>query len=62
MKKAAFTKYLSTHGCGLKRQGKKHEIWENPQKNITSAVPHHSELKDRLCSKICKDLGIPPIN
>jgi predicted RNase H-like HicB family nuclease len=33
----------------------------NDQLNKRSAVPRHSEIKDILVKKICKDLGIPSL-
>jgi predicted RNase H-like HicB family nuclease len=33
----------------------------NYQLNKRSAVPRHSEIKDILVKKICKDLGIPSL-
>jgi len=58
MRKTAFIKHLRKNGCEFKRQGAKHEIWENPSNNSWSTVPRHSEIKQNLCAKICKDLGI----
>jgi mRNA interferase HicA len=45
----------------LLREGAKHLWWINPPQNKRSAVPRHSEIRDRLAKKICKDLGIPVI-
>ncbi|HTB31218.1 MAG TPA: type II toxin-antitoxin system HicA family toxin [Bacteroidia bacterium] len=58
MRKSDFTKHLRKHGCQLKREGAKHEIWENSANGTWSSVPRHNELKKFLCIKICKDLGI----
>jgi mRNA interferase HicA len=59
MKKSEFVKYLHRHGCGLKRQGANHEIWEHTGNKTWSTIPRHNEIKRMLCIKICKDLGIP---
>ncbi len=61
MKRNAFIKYLRKHGCLLLREGGNHSWWHNPEKNLRSAVPRHSEIVDILANKICKDLGIPRI-
>ncbi|OQX83220.1 addiction module toxin, HicA family [candidate division KSB1 bacterium 4484_87] len=61
MKRNKFLKYLRSQGCELIREGSKHSWWHNPVLNKRSAVPRHSEIRDILAIKICKDLGIPPI-
>ncbi|TRT97521.1 MAG: addiction module toxin, HicA family [Microcystis aeruginosa Ma_OC_LR_19540900_S633] len=38
-----------------------HSWWFNPQLNKRSAIPRHTEIRDILANKICKDLGIPLI-
>ncbi|GAW86254.1 mRNA interferase HicA [Bathymodiolus platifrons methanotrophic gill symbiont] len=47
-------------GCELLREGGRHSWWWNPEQNRRSAVPRHTEVKDILAKKICKDLGIKP--
>ena len=59
MKKKDFEKHLRSYGCKLKRQGGKHEIWENSLSSSWSTIPRHRELKKYLCDKICNDLDIP---
>ena len=61
MKRIKLIKYLKSQGCILLREGKKHSWWYNPVLNKRSSVPRHSEIKDILAKKICKDLGIEPI-
>ncbi len=61
MKRNKFLKHLKKHKCSLLREGGKHSWWGNPQKNLRSAIPRHSEIKDQLTNKICKDLGIPKV-
>ncbi|TAJ28223.1 MAG: addiction module toxin, HicA family [Nitrospirae bacterium] len=46
MKRHALLAHLHTHGC-------------QPIKKLTSSVPRHTEISNRLAAKICKDLGIP---
>ncbi|WP_374704983.1 addiction module toxin, HicA family [Microcystis aeruginosa] len=43
------------------REGSSHSWWFNPQLNKRSAIPRHTEIRDILANKICKDLGIPLI-
>jgi mRNA interferase HicA len=42
----------------IKNEG---EWWINPDKNLRSAIPRHTEIVDVLAAKICKDLGVPNI-
>ena len=61
MKRKEFLKYLRSQGCDLLREGGRHSWWHNPALNKRSAIPRHSEIKDILVKKICKDLGVDPI-
>lgn len=61
MKRNEFLKYLRNQGCELLREGGKHSWWHNPVLNKRSAIPRHTEIKDILIKKICKDLGVEPI-
>jgi mRNA interferase HicA len=58
MKRAELVRYLVAHGCEFLREGARHSWWHNPNLNKRSAVPRHSEIRDMLVKKICKDLGI----
>jgi mRNA interferase HicA len=58
MKRRELLRHLKDHGCELLREGGKHSWWYNFELNKRSAVPRHSEIKDILVKKICKDLGI----
>jgi len=62
MKRIALLKYLYEHGCLLIREGKRHSVFVNPREERTSTVPRHNEINNFLAIKICKDLGILPIN
>lgn len=53
--------HLRSHGYDLLREGVRHSWWHNPSQNRRSAVPRHSEIKDILAAKICRDLGVPPV-
>ncbi len=39
MKRTALLKHLRRHGCVLKREGRAHSLWTNPQTGATEAVP-----------------------
>jgi mRNA interferase HicA len=60
MKRNQLLRHLRRHGCELLREGGKHSWWHNPQQNRRSSVPRHTEIKDILAKKICRDLGVPP--
>ena len=62
MKRGEFVKYLRSQGCELLREGGSHSWWWNPDLNKRSAIPRHSEIKDILVKKICKDLGVKSYN
>lgn len=58
MKRRAFERWLSSHGCHLLREGARHSWFINPALQRRSAVPRHAEINDDLVRKICRDLGI----
>jgi mRNA interferase HicA len=60
MKRRDLIRYLHSQNCKLLREGANHSWWHNPAQNKRSAVPRHTEVRDTLVNKICKDLGIPP--
>ncbi|MFQ6045846.1 MAG: type II toxin-antitoxin system HicA family toxin [Gemmatimonadales bacterium] len=59
MKRAALLRHLRRHGCYLKREGRSHSLWCNPQTGATEAVPRHTEISNVLARKICRNLGAP---
>lgn len=61
MKRSLLVRHLRKNGCVLVREGSRHSWWANPEQNRRSSVPRHSEIRDQLARKICKDLGIPPV-
>jgi len=61
MKRKALLKHLRVHGCSLLREGGRHSWWHNVALNRRSAIPRHTEIKDILAKKICKDLGVVSI-
>jgi mRNA interferase HicA len=58
MKRSALIRHLSKHACELLREGGRHSIWKNRHSGEMTAVPRHSEIKELMARKICKDLGI----
>jgi mRNA interferase HicA len=61
MKRNKLIKYLDKNSCCLVREGGKHSLYKNTETGNMSTVPRHAEIKENLCRKICKDLGIPDI-
>ncbi|MCK4326350.1 type II toxin-antitoxin system HicA family toxin [bacterium] len=59
MKRRHVLAYLRRNGCEFLREGSSHSWWWNPALNKRSSVPRHTEIKDSLVMKICKDMGIP---
>ncbi len=59
MKRSQVLKHLRDAGCVFIREGGNHSWWGNPSQNRRSSVPRHTEIRDNLVRKICKDLGIP---
>lgn len=60
MKRNQLLRHLRSHDCVLLREGGRHSWWHNPAQNRRSAIPRHTEIKDILAAKICRDLGVPP--
>ncbi len=58
MKRGDLIRHLESRGCQLHREGAKHSIYRNPAKR--GAWTSHSEIKDQLVRKVCKDLEVPP--
>jgi predicted RNA binding protein YcfA (HicA-like mRNA interferase family) len=54
-------RHLRRNGCYLKREGKSHSLWCNPETGAVEAVPRHNEISDMLARKICRCLSIPEI-
>ncbi|MCA9080370.1 MAG: type II toxin-antitoxin system HicA family toxin [Planctomycetaceae bacterium] len=59
MKRVAFLKHLTAHGCQLKREGSEHSIWIHPGNSRQTSIPRHRELSETLIKVICKQLEIP---
>jgi predicted RNA binding protein YcfA (HicA-like mRNA interferase family) len=61
MKKHHLLKHLRKHGCFLKREGRSHSLWCNPQTGHLEAIPRHNEIPNKLVKKISKALSIPEL-
>ena len=59
MKRTEFIKHLNKYNCHLIREGGNHSLYFNPASKKQTAVPHHPDILDNLCRKICKQLEIP---
>lgn len=58
MKRESLIRHLRRHGCYLKREGRSHSIWTNPNTGQSEAIPWHVEIPDRLVKKICGGLSV----
>jgi mRNA interferase HicA len=61
VRQRALLRHLRLHGCILKREGRSHSLWTNPQTGETEAVPRHTETPDVLARKICRGLSVPEV-
>jgi mRNA interferase HicA len=61
MKRIELLRHLRENGCLMLREGARHSWWYNQAQNKRSAIPRHTEIRDILAQKICKDLGVPPL-
>lgn len=61
MKRGSLLKHIRRNGCYLKREGRSHSLWTNPQTGATEAVPRHTEISNQLAKKICRCLSVPSL-
>jgi len=61
MKRSSLLRHLRRCGCVLKREGRQHSLWTNPQTGRIEAVPRHVEIPNQLARKICRGLEVPEI-
>ena len=61
MKRSSLFQHLRRHGCYLKREGRAHSLWCNPQTGAVEAVPRHTEIPNGLTRKICSNLSVPEV-
>jgi predicted RNA binding protein YcfA (HicA-like mRNA interferase family) len=59
LKRRDLIRHLQANGCELLREGGRHSVFVNRANHKVSTVPRHSEVKDFLALKICRDLEIP---
>ena len=62
MKRDALIRHLRRSGCVVRREGKEHTLWENPQTGHAEAVPRHVDFSNLLAKRICRKLSVtdPP--
>ncbi|MDE2926313.1 MAG: type II toxin-antitoxin system HicA family toxin [Acidobacteriota bacterium] len=61
MKRSGLLRHLRRHGCFLKREGRSHSLWCNPNTGAVETVPRHLEIPNRLADKICRNLSVPVV-
>ncbi len=61
MKRSSLLQHLRRQGCYLKREGRAHSLWFNPQTGAVEAVPRHTEIPNGLARKICRNLSVPEV-
>jgi mRNA interferase HicA len=61
MKRQKLLKHLATFNCTLLREGSSHSIYINQLTGNMAPVPRHSDIKEVMAGKICKELGVPKI-
>ena len=58
MKRESLVRHLRKHGCYLKREGRSHSIWTNPNTGQSETIPRHVAIPDRLVRKSCRGLSV----
>ncbi len=61
MNRTRLVKFIEKNGCIFVLEGGNHTLFRNISNGKISTVPRHPDIKENLCRKICKDLGIPDI-
>lgn len=61
MKRGDLIRHIERHGCVIRREGKRHTIYENAMKDGEAAIPRHLEIRNYLARAICDELGVPRI-
>jgi mRNA interferase HicA len=57
VKREALLRHLRRQGCYLKREGKEHSLWTNPNTGRLEAIPRHKEIPNKLAKKILRGLS-----
>jgi len=58
VKRRDLVRELVEQGCYLRRHGRKHDIYINPQNGKKAPIPRHPEIKESLCELIKRQLGL----
>jgi len=58
MKRNIVLRHLKENECLLDREGSKHSIFINTKTGDWTAVPRHTDIKEKTVMKICKELSI----
>lgn len=58
MKREELLKHLRLNVCYLKREGRSHSLWCNPQSGHIEAIQRHTEIPNKLAKKIYKALSV----
>jgi hypothetical protein len=59
MKRTRLLQVIRRYGCYLKREGRSHSLWCNPNTGVVEAIPRHNEIAEKLARKILRSLAIP---
>ena len=51
MRREGLLRICARHGCVLRREGKEHSLWENPQTGHAEAIPRHSQIANLLAQE-----------
>jgi hypothetical protein len=59
VKRGDLLRPLRKHGGHLKREGRSHSLWTNPNTGAVETGPRHAEIANVLARKICRGLSVP---
>jgi hypothetical protein len=59
MERRKLEEHLREYGRELLRNGKKHDVWHNPETGATTTIPRHRAVKKSTARGICDDLEVP---
>jgi hypothetical protein len=60
LKRRDLEAYLRGNACQPLREGAKHAIWVNPERDARAPVPRHREIPIGTARAICRQLAVPP--
>ncbi|MHB1285303.1 MAG: type II toxin-antitoxin system HicA family toxin [Leptospirales bacterium] len=58
MKRGGFIRKLENEGCVFVQHPGKHDVYRNPATRKQTTIPRHSEIADRLCRMITRQLEL----